>query len=160
MFDRVTFSPRKSLCCSDHYGDQVVPTVSYTDRYVIKINLQHPIFTILSRDWLRKGFGLVIGFTEHLENVTTNNYDSLTKLHTPKDQCYRTHKVFSVFTSRSLAAASNCGRSPSSGFPNCPLPQLPVSRFSQLQLNWHVTILSVPISRWKIQTFLQRSTYP
>jgi hypothetical protein len=28
-------------------------------------------------------FGLVIGFLEHL-NVTTNNYDSLTELHTPK----------------------------------------------------------------------------
>jgi hypothetical protein len=30
------------------------------------------------------GFGLVIGFGEHLQNVTTNNYDSLTDLHTPK----------------------------------------------------------------------------
>jgi hypothetical protein len=30
------------------------------------------------------GFGLVIRFIEHLQNVTTNNYDSLTKLHTPK----------------------------------------------------------------------------
>jgi hypothetical protein len=29
------------------------------------------------------GFGLVIGFTEHSHNVTTNNYDSLTELHTP-----------------------------------------------------------------------------
>jgi hypothetical protein len=29
-------------------------------------------------------FGLVIGFIRHLQNVTTNNYDSLTKLHTPK----------------------------------------------------------------------------
>jgi hypothetical protein len=29
-------------------------------------------------------FGLVIRFIEHLEKVTTNNYDSLTELHTPK----------------------------------------------------------------------------
>jgi hypothetical protein len=29
-------------------------------------------------------FGLVTGFTEHLQNVTTNNYDILTELHTPK----------------------------------------------------------------------------
>jgi hypothetical protein len=30
------------------------------------------------------GFGKVIGSTEHLQNVTTNNYDSLTELHNPK----------------------------------------------------------------------------
>jgi hypothetical protein len=30
------------------------------------------------------GFRLVIGFTEHLQKVTTNNYDSLTELHNPK----------------------------------------------------------------------------
>jgi hypothetical protein len=30
------------------------------------------------------GFGLVIVFIEHLQNVTTSNYDSLTELHTPK----------------------------------------------------------------------------
>jgi hypothetical protein len=30
------------------------------------------------------GFGLVIGFIEHLQNVTTNNYDSLTKLRSQK----------------------------------------------------------------------------
>jgi hypothetical protein len=41
---------------------------------------------ILSRDWvwLYMGFGLVIGFIEHLQNIITNNYDSLTELHTPK----------------------------------------------------------------------------
>jgi hypothetical protein len=43
--------------------------------------------------------------------------------------------VFSVFTSRCLVAASTGGRFPSSGFPNCPLPQLPASHFSQLQLS-------------------------
>jgi hypothetical protein len=42
-----------------------------------------------------------------LENVTTNNYDSLTQLHTPKTIVnYSTHNVFSVFTSRCFAAAS------------------------------------------------------
>jgi hypothetical protein len=30
------------------------------------------------------GFGLVIAYIEHLQNITTNNYDSLTELHTPK----------------------------------------------------------------------------
>jgi hypothetical protein len=33
--------------------------------------------------WLQTGFWLVIGFIEHLQNVTTNNYDSPTELHTP-----------------------------------------------------------------------------
>jgi hypothetical protein len=27
---------------------------------------------------------MLIRFIEHLQNVTTNNYDSLTELHTPK----------------------------------------------------------------------------
>jgi hypothetical protein len=26
----------------------------------------------------------IIGYIEHLQNVTTNNYDSLAELHTPK----------------------------------------------------------------------------
>jgi hypothetical protein len=30
------------------------------------------------------GLGLVIRFIEHLENVTTNNYNNLTELHIPK----------------------------------------------------------------------------
>jgi hypothetical protein len=34
-----------------------------------------------------------------------------------------------------LVAASNGGHSPSSGFQNCPRPQLPASQFSQLQLS-------------------------
>jgi hypothetical protein len=48
---------------------------------------------------------------------------------------YSTHKAFPVFTSRCLVADSNNGRSPSSGFPNCPRPQLPSPHFSQLQLS-------------------------
>jgi hypothetical protein len=34
--------------------------------------------------WLDMGFRLVIGFIGHLSLVTTNNYDSLTELRTPK----------------------------------------------------------------------------
>jgi hypothetical protein len=36
-------------------------------------------------------FGVIIGFIEHLQNVTTNNYDSLTELHTPKITVTATH---------------------------------------------------------------------
>jgi hypothetical protein len=32
----------------------------------------------------RRGFGLMIGFIGHLQNLTANIYDSLTELHTPK----------------------------------------------------------------------------
>jgi hypothetical protein len=38
-----------------------------------------------------------------------------------------------VFISRCSVAASNGGRSPSSGFPNCPRPQLPASHSSSSQ---------------------------
>jgi hypothetical protein len=48
----------------------------------------------------------MVGFFELLQNVTTNNYDSLTELHNSKDHCnYSTNKVFSVcyiFISRCL----------------------------------------------------------
>jgi hypothetical protein len=47
--------------------------------------------------------------------VTTNNYNSLTGLHAPKIAVIIEHKVFSVFNTRCLVAASNGGRSPSSG---------------------------------------------
>jgi hypothetical protein len=50
-----------------------------------------------------------------------------------KDHCdYSAHKVFWVFISRCLVAASNGGRCPPSEFPNCSWPQLQVSHFSWL----------------------------
>jgi hypothetical protein len=54
-----------------------------------------------------------------------------------KNHCNNnTYNVFSVFSNRCLVAASNDGRRPaSSGFPNCPRPQLPASHFLQLQLS-------------------------
>jgi hypothetical protein len=70
-----------------------------------------------------------------LKLETTNNYGSLTELHTPKIAITTTHKVFSVFTSRCLLAASNGRRSSSSGFPNRPWPQLTAPHFTQLQLS-------------------------
>jgi hypothetical protein len=48
--------------------------------------------------------------------------------------CTHTHSVHShVFTSRCSVAASNGGRSPYSGLPNCPRPQLPASRSNSSQ---------------------------
>jgi hypothetical protein len=79
---------------------------------------------------------LATGFIGHLQNITTNNYGSLTELHTLKITVTTAHiKSYLVFSSRCLVAVSNGGRSPSSGFPNCPRPQLPASHFSQLQLS-------------------------
>jgi hypothetical protein len=69
---------------------------------------------------------------ERLQNVTTYNRNSLTELHTPNITAATAHISSSVFTRRCLVAASNGGRSRSSGFPNCPRPQLPASHFSQL----------------------------
>jgi hypothetical protein len=80
---------------------------------------------------------LVIGF---IRNVTTNNcYRTLS--YTSKRHCnYSTHKAFSVFTIRCLVAVSNSGSSSSSGFPNCPRPQLPASYFSQPQLSTQLKV--------------------
>jgi hypothetical protein len=33
-------------------------------------------------EWLSTGFGLVNGFTDHLQVVTTNNYNTTAELHT------------------------------------------------------------------------------
>jgi hypothetical protein len=47
--------------------------------------------------WLYMGFGLVIGFIKLLQNVTTNNYDSLTELRTPKIAVTTAHTESSQF---------------------------------------------------------------
>jgi hypothetical protein len=76
-------------------------------------------------------FRLVDGSIERLQNVTTNN----TELHC-RDYCdFITQKAFSVFAGCCLVVASSIRCSPSSEFLNCPQPQLPASRFSQLQLS-------------------------
>jgi hypothetical protein len=75
-------------------------------------------------EWLQEGVELVIRFSERLQDVTTNNYDSFTELHTPKiTETAANIKIFSVFTSRCLVAASNGGRH---------RPQLPASHFLQM----------------------------
>jgi hypothetical protein len=85
---------------------------------------------ILSRDRVRleMRFGSVTSFIGHLHSqlqITTKQSHRLTL---SKHHCnYSTHKVFTVFISRCLVAASNCGHSPSSRFPNCSRPQLPAT---------------------------------
>jgi hypothetical protein len=44
---------------------------------------------------LQTGFGLVMGFILPLQNITTNNYDSLTELHTANITVTTTHTKFS-----------------------------------------------------------------
>jgi hypothetical protein len=81
---------------------------------------------------------LAIGFIEHLQNVTTNNYEQPHWVTHSKVYCNystHTHIVSSVFTICCLVAAPNGGRSLSSGLPNSHPPQLPASQFSQLQLS-------------------------
>jgi hypothetical protein len=55
------------------------------------------------------GFGLVIGFIEHLytQLVTTSKYNSLTGLHTLKITVTAAHIKSSVFTSRFLVTDPN-----------------------------------------------------
>jgi hypothetical protein len=61
--------------------------------------------------------------------LTERNYGSLTQLHTPKSTVTTTHTK----SSQPSLPASNGGHSLSTGFQNCPRPQLPASSFSQLQ---------------------------
>jgi hypothetical protein len=51
------------------------------------------------------GFGLVIGFIERLQNVTTNNYDSLTELRTSKITVTAAHIKPSQFAMSSSVVA-------------------------------------------------------
>jgi hypothetical protein len=84
------------------------------------------------------GFKLVSGFIELLKLIITSKAYALTVLHTSQIAIghIRSSKFVTVFTSSCLVAASNSGRSPSSGFPNYPPPQLPASHSdSSQQLN-------------------------
>jgi hypothetical protein len=84
------------------------------------------------------GFGLVTGFIELLQYATTGKDYVLTVIHTSQITIGPTSSSQSVtvFTSRCSVVASNGGLSASSGFPNCPRPQLPASHSnSSEQLN-------------------------
>jgi hypothetical protein len=67
---------------------------------------------VLSRDLVTIGWAWICN--KIYSALATRNYTVLTVLHTRSSQ--------RVFTSRCLVAASNGGRSPSSGFPNCLRP--------------------------------------
>jgi hypothetical protein len=76
-------------------------------------------------------FGLVIGFLEILQLVTTSKDYALTVLHQTQITIRHTRssRSVTVFTNRCLVTAFNGGRSPSSGFPNC--PRASATSFSQ-----------------------------
>jgi hypothetical protein len=70
---------------------------------------------------------MVIEFTEHLQNVTTKNYDNLTELHTPKITNYSTRESLISFISRSLVTADvplPLGSRSQNFFTTCGLPQI------------------------------------
>jgi hypothetical protein len=111
-----------------------IPAVFFLDAAVKNLN-SHYVISLHIVTWLTIN-GVWIGnqICCTFVLVTTNNYDSLTELHILKITVTTAHmKYFTVFTSRCLVAASNGGRFPFSGFPNCPRPHLPASHFSQLQ---------------------------
>jgi hypothetical protein len=75
-------------------------------------------------------FGLVIGFIELLQLITTTVL--LFTHFTIHYMCTKFSHY--IFTECCLVAACNSRRSPSSGFPNCPWPQLPASHSISSQL--------------------------
>jgi hypothetical protein len=72
-------------------------------------------------------------------SVTTNNYGS--HWVSPEITATTAHIKSPRSSSRCLVAASNGGRSPTSGFPNCPWLQLLVSHCSQTELSTDSTCL-------------------
>jgi hypothetical protein len=78
------------------------------------------------------GFVLVIGSIGHLQNVTTNNYNSPTELDIPKITVIIMHIKSSVFTNRCFLTASNGVCPTSLEFPTCPRLRLQTSHFPQL----------------------------
>jgi hypothetical protein len=75
--------PRKlSACTPNDQGESHPFGRTLPRRYLCTRRLMslYELLTGLSGyEWV----GLVVGFLEHVQNLTTNNYDSLTKLHTP-----------------------------------------------------------------------------
>jgi hypothetical protein len=98
------------------------------------LNSFKQIYTVTCMEWLSTGFGLVIGFIEFLQHVTTNTITTTVWVIHSKFHCnYSTHKVFSVLLSRCSVAALNIVHPPYTGFPNCPRPQLPASHSNSSQ---------------------------
>jgi hypothetical protein len=90
----------------------------------------------------RRGFGLGIAFIDHLQVVTTNNYNITADFHTLQLTSAHAESFYSVvFTSRSLVAASNSGDSSSASTK----PSL-----HKLPYNWLTSNLSLAynISAW------------
>jgi hypothetical protein len=100
------------------------------------------------------GFGMVIGFSKHLQNITTNNYNNLTELHTRQDHCnHSTHKVFPVcyiFISHCLVTDPNVicfhahistSRRMSYNLTHCPNCRLSVGQPVQLLLAFASTVI-------------------
>jgi hypothetical protein len=69
------------------YPQQVPPT-RYSI-YLCRLQYYHVYM------WLYAGFGLYIGFTDHLQAVTLNNYKIVTELHTPNISVTTVHVKFS-----------------------------------------------------------------
>jgi hypothetical protein len=92
----------------------------------------HYIFSC-SMEWLEMGFW-TIGFTDHLQIVTTNNYNTIAHFHTLQITTAHTKSfpACSVFTRQFLVTASNNGYSSASVLPsNWALLQLQLSLNSQ-----------------------------
>jgi hypothetical protein len=108
---------------------------------------------MLLRDWMTVD-GVWIGnwICWTLTLVTSNNYDSLTELHTPKITVSTAHLKSSVFTGRCLVVESNGGRCYTSGFLNCPWSQLLAFHFSPLELstdwtNWTISPRKIAVTQ-------------
>jgi hypothetical protein len=101
------------------------------------------------------GIGIDNRIIEPSQLVTTSKDYALTVLHTSQISTGHTRSSQSVrvFTSRCLLVAFKGERSLSSGFPNCPRPQLPASHSNSSQLN-PIGYLTHPLTHQQINVSL------
>jgi hypothetical protein len=109
-------------------------------------------------EWLQRGFGLEIGFIDHLQIVTTRNYNAIANCHTLQITAAHVKPLQSVFTCRFPVIDLNNGDSSASvltlllsgEYPTTLLTALTRSSLHSLPYNslWTLAPIVLPTTTW------------